>query len=66
MTVAQRDAERLEKVMTDSRVPCHRLGITEGDSLAIEGVGNWSIAELRTLWEAALPDRFDYARAVPH
>ncbi len=66
VTVAQRDAERLEKVMTDSRVPCHRLGITEGDSLAIEGVGNWSIAELRTLWEAALPDRFDYARAVPH
>lgn len=66
VTVAQCDAEHLEKVMADALVPCHRLGITGGDSLEIEGVGIWSIAELRTLWEAALPDRFDYARAVLH
>ncbi|RMF36408.1 MAG: phosphoribosylformylglycinamidine synthase subunit PurL [Chlorobiota bacterium] len=66
VTVDPGDTDRFEQLMMGAGVPYHRLGTTGGDRLAIEHVGQWSLAELRAVWEMALPRLFDIASAVPH
>ena len=50
--------EQLTALAAEHGVPVLRLGTTGGDALALEGVGDFSVAELRDLREGTLPRYF--------
>ncbi|PMC76216.1 phosphoribosylformylglycinamidine synthase subunit PurL [Brachybacterium sp. UMB0905] len=58
VAVPSEKVERLQQVAAEHGVPMLRLGTTGGDALAIEGVGEFGMAELRELREGTLPRYF--------
>jgi phosphoribosylformylglycinamidine synthase len=55
VTVAPEDEERLFELAAEHGVPITSLGETRGDSLAVSGVFDVPIEELRTAWTLTLP-----------
>ena len=48
------DAERLATLAREHAVPLHTLGTAGGETLAIEGLLEAPVAELRAAWEGGL------------
>lgn len=59
VTVAPGDEAELARRCADAGQPAARLGEVGGDAVAIEGVDDLPLAELRSLWEATLPAALD-------
>jgi phosphoribosylformylglycinamidine (FGAM) synthase-like enzyme len=55
VTVRLEDVQRLTALAADHGVPLERLGATGGDVLAVDGVLEVSLGELRQAWTATLP-----------
>jgi phosphoribosylformylglycinamidine synthase II len=55
VTVRPEDVQRLTALAADHGVPLERLGATGGDVLAVDGVLEVSLGELRQAWTATLP-----------
>ena len=58
VTTGPQDADALLLRCAEAGVPAERLGETGGDVLAVDGVGELGLDELRTTWEATLPALF--------
>ena len=39
-------------------IPVHRIGVTDGTNLEIQGIANWELAELAKAHQATLPELF--------
>ncbi|WP_300611756.1 phosphoribosylformylglycinamidine synthase subunit PurL [Trebonia sp.] len=59
VSVCQGAEEEFANLCAEHGVPASVLGITGGDTLAVEGVFAVPTAELRSVWEATLPALFD-------
>jgi phosphoribosylformylglycinamidine synthase len=55
VTVAPADVARLTELALEHGVPLTHLGATGGDALAVEGLFEIPVAELRDAWTATLP-----------
>ncbi len=55
VTVPDGDAERLVELAESHGVPITALGVTGGDTLAVDGEFEISVEELRAAWTATLP-----------
>uniref|UniRef100_UPI0025F8CEA3 AIR synthase-related protein n=1 Tax=Nocardioides sp. TaxID=35761 RepID=UPI0025F8CEA3 len=55
VTVADGDAERLVELAAEHGVAITPLGVTGGDTLAVDGQFEIPLAELREAWTATLP-----------
>ena len=55
VTVTDGDADRLTDLAGTHGVPLTSLGVTGGDALAVEGLFEVNLLELRAAWMATLP-----------
>jgi phosphoribosylformylglycinamidine synthase len=39
-------------------IPVHRIGVTDGTNLELQGIANWELAELAKAHQATLPELF--------
>jgi len=55
VSVAPEDEERIFELAAEHGVPITSLGETRGDSLAVSGVFDLPVEQLRTAWALTLP-----------
>jgi phosphoribosylformylglycinamidine synthase subunit PurL len=58
VTAAPEQVDRVRTLAADAGVPVTTLGTTGGTALAVAGLTDLSLSELRTAWEATLPGLF--------
>ncbi len=58
VAVPRSEEVRFTDMVTARNFPAQRIGVTDGDSLDIQGVGEFSVAQLREVREGTLPRYF--------
>ncbi|GAA3072077.1 phosphoribosylformylglycinamidine synthase subunit PurL [Pseudonocardia yunnanensis] len=58
VTAAPEQVDRIRTLAADAGVPVTTLGATGGTALAVAGLPDLALSELRTAWEATLPGLF--------